>query len=71
MAAVQSTINHNMLVDEKQQTEQPEFRNEGGVDQNVDQHFVKHPLSDSLNEPSNQIIKFENTCLKKTIGQLS
>ena len=63
-----------MSANDKQQSEQPEFRNEGKVDQNVvqclDKCFESEPLLDNLmSETSNQTLESENILLKKTIAQ--
>ena len=74
MVEVQSTVDHIMPANEKQQSEQPNFSNEGEVDQNVvqcpDKYFGSDSLPDNLiTETSNQTIESENILLKKTIAQ--
>ena len=74
MVEVQSTVVHIMSANDKQQSEQPEFRNEGEVDQNVvqclDKRFDSEPLLDNrMTETSNQTLESENILLKKTIAQ--
>ena len=74
MVEVQSIVVHIMSANEKQQSEQPEFRNEGEVDQNVvqclDKSFESVPLLDNqMTETSNQTLESENILLKKTIAQ--
>jgi hypothetical protein len=73
MVEVQSTVDHIMPTNEKQQCEQPNFSNEGEVDQNVVQCLEKHSESESLpdnlmTETSNQTLESENILLKKTIA---
>ncbi|GKA97175.1 hypothetical protein Tco_0825069 [Tanacetum coccineum] len=58
----------------QQHAEQPEFNNEGKVDQDVEHHQVKSPLLDpsldnKTTEFSNQSLESENICLKKTVAQ--
>ncbi|GJY76940.1 hypothetical protein Tco_0482056 [Tanacetum coccineum] len=55
-------------------TEQPEFNNEGKVDQNAEQCHDIRPLpakltDDRTTELSNQLLESENVCLKKTVAQ--
>ncbi|GKA63196.1 hypothetical protein Tco_0762802 [Tanacetum coccineum] len=55
-------------------TEQPEFNNEGKVDQNAEQCHDIRPLPAKLTdnrttELSNQLLESENVCLKKTVAQ--
>jgi hypothetical protein len=74
MAKVQSTVDHIMPAYEKQQSEQPNFSNEGEVDQDVVQCLVIHSESESLpdnpiTETSYQTLESENLLLKKTIAQ--
>ena len=74
MVEVQSTVDHIMPTNEKQQCKQPNFSNEGEVDQNVVQCLEKHSESESLpdnlmTETSNQTLESENILLKKTIAQ--
>jgi hypothetical protein len=74
MVKVQSIVDHIMPANEKQQSEQPNFSNEGEVDQNVVQCLVKNSESESLpdnliTETSNQTLESENILLKKTIAQ--
>ncbi|GKA31896.1 hypothetical protein Tco_0718263, partial [Tanacetum coccineum] len=64
------------LVDTERQhhTEQPEFNNEGLVDQNAKQCHDIHPLpakltDNQITELLNQSLKSENICLKKTAAQ--
>jgi hypothetical protein len=76
MVEVQSTVVHIMPANEKQQSEQPNFSNEGEVDQNVVQCQDKHSESESLpdnlmTETSNQTLESENILLKKTIAQFN
>ncbi|GJW25525.1 retrovirus-related pol polyprotein from transposon TNT 1-94 [Tanacetum coccineum] len=58
----------------QQHTEQPEFNNEGEVDQNVDQCYDTRPLpailtNNRTTELSNQLLESKNVCLKKTVAQ--
>ncbi|GJU81411.1 hypothetical protein Tco_1283776 [Tanacetum coccineum] len=58
----------------QQHTEQPEFNNEGKVDQNAEQCHDIRPLpakltDDKTTELSNQSLESENVCLKKTVAQ--
>ncbi|GJS97380.1 hypothetical protein Tco_0804348 [Tanacetum coccineum] len=58
----------------QQNTEQPEFNNEGKVDQNAEQCHDICPLpakltDDKTTELSNQSLESENVCLKKTVAQ--
>ncbi|GKB08696.1 hypothetical protein Tco_0837008 [Tanacetum coccineum] len=58
----------------QQHTEQPEFINEGEVDQNAEQCHEICPLpakltDDKTTELSNQLLESENVCLKKTVAQ--
>jgi hypothetical protein len=74
MIEVQSTVDHIKPANEKRQYEQPNFSNEGEVDQNVVQCQDKHSESVSLpdnlmTETSNQTLESETILLKKTIAQ--
>nr|GEW20295.1 hypothetical protein [Tanacetum cinerariifolium] len=74
MVEVQLTGEYNVLDIEQQHTEQPEFINEGGIDQNTKQCHDKHPLLAKLTDNkktklSHQSLEFENICLKKTVSQ--
>jgi hypothetical protein len=74
MVEVQSTVDHIMPANEKRQSEQPNFSNEGEVDQNVVQCQDKHSESESLPDnpitvTSYQTLESENILLKKTIAQ--
>ncbi|GKA20957.1 hypothetical protein Tco_0700946 [Tanacetum coccineum] len=74
MAEVQTTAEINVFSTGQQQTEQPEFNNEGEVDQNVEQCHDTCPLSANVNDKQtteliNQSLEFENICLKKTVAQ--
>ncbi|GJY84241.1 hypothetical protein Tco_0497617 [Tanacetum coccineum] len=74
MAEVQTTVKINVFATGQQHTEQPEFNNEGEVDQNAKQCHDTHPLSAKLTdtqttELSNQSLKSENICkIFKTVG---
>ncbi|GJZ50090.1 hypothetical protein Tco_0604280, partial [Tanacetum coccineum] len=73
MAEVQTT-EINVFATGQQHTEQPEFNNEGEVDQNVEQCHDTCPLPANVNdnqtiELTNQSLEFENICLKKTVAQ--
>ncbi|GKC24150.1 hypothetical protein Tco_1026300 [Tanacetum coccineum] len=74
MAEVQLIADHNVFATGQQYTKQPEFNNEGEVDQNVEQCHDTCPLPVKLTdnqttELSNQSIKSENIHLKKTVAQ--
>ncbi|GJX34415.1 hypothetical protein Tco_0245972 [Tanacetum coccineum] len=74
MAEVQTTAEINIFATGQQHTEQPEFNNEGKVDQNAEQCHDTCPLPATLTdnqttELSNQSLEFENICLKKTVAQ--
>ncbi|GJZ60319.1 hypothetical protein Tco_0616135 [Tanacetum coccineum] len=61
------------MIHRQQHTEQPEFNNEGEVDQNAEQcHDTCHlpaKLTDKKTiELSNQLLESENVCLKKTVA---
>ncbi|GJR78587.1 hypothetical protein Tco_0149372 [Tanacetum coccineum] len=65
MVEVQTTAEINIFATGQQHTEQPEFNNEGKVDQNVEQCHDTCPLPAKLTdnqttELSNQSLKFEN-----------
>ncbi|GJZ23283.1 hypothetical protein Tco_0560742 [Tanacetum coccineum] len=73
MAEVQITFKINVFAIGQQHTEQPEFNNEGEVDQNAEQCHDTCPflkLTDNqITELSNQSLESENICLKKTVAQ--
>ncbi|GJT56640.1 hypothetical protein Tco_0991694 [Tanacetum coccineum] len=74
MAEVQMTAEINVFAIGQQHTEQPEFNNEGEVDQNAEQCHDTCPLPAKLTdkkttELTNQSLEFENICLKKTVAQ--
>ncbi|GJW55749.1 hypothetical protein Tco_0099834 [Tanacetum coccineum] len=71
---VQTTAEINIFATRQQHTEQPEFNNEGEVDQNAEQCHDTCPLPANVNdnqttELTNQSLEFENICLKKTVAQ--
>ncbi|GJV08278.1 hypothetical protein Tco_1345934 [Tanacetum coccineum] len=73
-AEVQTTADDNVSATGQQHTEQPEFINEGEVDQNAEQCHDICPLpakltDDKTTELSNQSLESENVCLKKTVAQ--
>ncbi|GKB83600.1 hypothetical protein Tco_0950495 [Tanacetum coccineum] len=73
MAEVQTTAEINVFVIGQQHTEQPEFNNEGEVDQNAEQCHDTCPLLAKLTDNQttqllNQSFESENVCLKKTIA---
>ncbi|GJZ59687.1 hypothetical protein Tco_0615503 [Tanacetum coccineum] len=73
-AEVQMTTNNNVSAKGQQHTEQPEFINEGEIDQNAEQCLDTCPLpakltDDKTIELSNQLLESENVCLKKTVAQ--
>ncbi|GJR51702.1 hypothetical protein Tco_1402223 [Tanacetum coccineum] len=74
MTKVQKTVEINVFAIGQQHTEQPEFNNEGEVDQNAKQCHDTRPLPAKLTDNqttklSNQSLKSEITCLKKTVAQ--
>ncbi|GJX89206.1 hypothetical protein Tco_0341220 [Tanacetum coccineum] len=74
MAEVQTTAEINIFATGQQHTEQPEFNNEGKVDQNAEQCHDIRPLpakltDDKTIELSDQSLESENVCLKKTVAQ--
>ncbi|GJQ96877.1 hypothetical protein Tco_0008016 [Tanacetum coccineum] len=74
MAEVQTTTEINIFATGQQHTEQPEFNNEGEVDQNAEQCHDTCPLPAKLTdnqttELSNQSLESENIRLKKTVAQ--
>ncbi|GJS77810.1 hypothetical protein Tco_0727691 [Tanacetum coccineum] len=74
MADVQLSADNNVFATRQQHTEQPEFNNEGEVDQNAEQCHDTCPLPAKLTdnqtiELSNQSLEYENTYLKKTVAQ--
>ncbi|GJZ66420.1 hypothetical protein Tco_0623116 [Tanacetum coccineum] len=74
MAEVQTTAEINIFATGQQHTEQPEFNNQGKVDQNAEQCYDTCPLpakliDDKTTELSSQSLKSENVCLKKTVAQ--
>ncbi|GJU14223.1 hypothetical protein Tco_1142189 [Tanacetum coccineum] len=74
MAEVQTTADDNVSATGQQHTEQPEFNNEGEVDQNAEQCHDIRPLPAKLTdnmttELSDQSLESENVCLKKTVAQ--
>ncbi|GJY12463.1 hypothetical protein Tco_0381772 [Tanacetum coccineum] len=74
MAEVQMTADDNVSATGQQHTEQPEFINEGEVDQNAEQCHDIRPLpakltDDKTIELSDQSLESENVCLKKTVAQ--
>ncbi|GJX85043.1 hypothetical protein Tco_0335817 [Tanacetum coccineum] len=67
MAEVQTTAEINIFATGQQHTEQPEFINEGEVDQNAEQCHDIRPLpakltDDKTTELSNQSLESENVC---------
>ncbi|GKB91545.1 hypothetical protein Tco_0963817, partial [Tanacetum coccineum] len=74
MAKVQTTAEINIFATGQPHTEQPEFNNEGEVDQNAEQCHDTCPLPAKLTdnqttELSNQSLESENIRLKKTVAQ--
>ncbi|GKB69782.1 hypothetical protein Tco_0931194 [Tanacetum coccineum] len=74
MAEVQLIADHNVFATRQQHTEQPEFNNEGEVDQNAEQCHDKCPLpakltDNQITEHSYQSLESENICVKKTVAQ--
>ncbi|GJT84548.1 hypothetical protein Tco_1066265 [Tanacetum coccineum] len=73
MAEVQTTAKINIFATGQQHTEQPEFNNEGEVDQNAKQCHDTCPLPATLTDNQktkllNQSLKSENIHLKKTVA---
>ncbi|GJT29803.1 hypothetical protein Tco_0910078, partial [Tanacetum coccineum] len=73
-AEVQITTNNNVSAKGYQHTEQPEFINEGEINQNAEQCHDTCSLpakltDDKTIELSNQLLESENVCLKKTVAQ--
>ncbi|GKD93923.1 hypothetical protein Tco_1373760, partial [Tanacetum coccineum] len=73
-AEAQMTTNNNVSAKGQQHTKQPDFINEGEIDQNVEQCHDTCPLPAKLTDDktiklSNQLLESENVCLKKTIAQ--
>ncbi|GKB02480.1 hypothetical protein Tco_0830569 [Tanacetum coccineum] len=73
---IQTTEEKNTLMHwmRQQHTEQPEFNNEGKVDQNAEQCHDIRPLpakltDDKTIELSDQSLESENVCLKKIVAQ--
>nr|GEZ95233.1 hypothetical protein [Tanacetum cinerariifolium] len=74
MTEVQTTAEINVFAIGQQHTEQPEFNNEGEVDQNAKECHDTCPLPAILTdnqtpEHSYQTLEYENICLKKTVAQ--
>ncbi|GJX44232.1 hypothetical protein Tco_0260908 [Tanacetum coccineum] len=74
MAEVQTSAEINIFATGQQHTEQPEFNNEGKVDQNAEQCHDIRPLPAKLTdnitpELSDQSLESENIRLKKTVAQ--
>ncbi|GKD85174.1 hypothetical protein Tco_1356328, partial [Tanacetum coccineum] len=70
---VQTTAEINIFATGQQHTEQPEFNNEGEVDQNAEQCHDTCPLPTTLTDNqttalSNQSLESENIRLKKTVA---
>ncbi|GJZ75551.1 hypothetical protein Tco_0640016 [Tanacetum coccineum] len=75
MAEVHFPAEHNVLANEQQHVEQPEFNNEGRVDQDAEQCQVKSPLlkpspDNKKTKFSNQSLESKNISLKKIVAQL-
>ncbi|GJU23059.1 hypothetical protein Tco_1156401 [Tanacetum coccineum] len=73
MAEVQLSAECNVFATGQQHAEQPEFNNEGRVDQDVEQCQVKSPMlepspDNKTTESSNHSLESENICLKKTVA---
>ncbi|GKD81901.1 hypothetical protein Tco_1348740 [Tanacetum coccineum] len=74
MAEVQTTAKIIVFAIGQQHTEQPEFNNEGEVDQNAEQCHDACPFPAKLTdnqiiEHSYQSLESKNICLKKTVAQ--
>ncbi|GJR06688.1 hypothetical protein Tco_0529672 [Tanacetum coccineum] len=81
MVEVQMTTEYNVLASGQQHAEQPEFNNEGGVDQDAEQYQVKSPLLDVelfkmkdmvekevYNELSNKFLQLKKHCISLEIS---
>ncbi|GJY06991.1 hypothetical protein Tco_0374045 [Tanacetum coccineum] len=73
IAKVQMIVEINVFATRQQHIEQPEFNNKGEVDQNAEQCHDTCSLPTKLTdnqtpELSNQSLKSENICLKKTVA---
>ncbi|GJV13647.1 hypothetical protein Tco_1355188 [Tanacetum coccineum] len=73
MDEVQLTAECNVFATRQQHTKQPEFNNEGEVDQNAEECHDKRPLlaqltDNQITELSYQYLTSKNICLKKTIA---
>nr|GEU29617.1 hypothetical protein [Tanacetum cinerariifolium] len=71
MVELQTTAKINIFPIRQHHAEQPEFNNEGEVDQNAEECHDTYPLPVILTdnqtpEHSYQTLEFENICLKKT-----
>ncbi|GJV45009.1 hypothetical protein Tco_1429545 [Tanacetum coccineum] len=75
MAEVQTTAEINIFATGQQHTEQPDFNNEGNVDQNAEQCHDIRPLPAKLTDEQtielskNHQLESENVCLKKIVAQ--
>ncbi|GKB53706.1 hypothetical protein Tco_0904459 [Tanacetum coccineum] len=74
MAEVQTTAEINVFAIGQQHTEQPEFNNEGEVDQNAEQCHDTCPLpatltDNQITELSHQPLESKNIHLQKTVAQ--
>ncbi|GJS58898.1 hypothetical protein Tco_0653682 [Tanacetum coccineum] len=74
MAEVKLTAEYNVFATGQQHTKQPEFNNEGEVDQNVKQcHDIRtlpaQLTNNHITKLSYQSIESENICLKKIVAQ--
>ncbi|GJW98310.1 hypothetical protein Tco_0180118 [Tanacetum coccineum] len=73
MVEVQLTVDNNVFATRQHHTKQPEFNNEGEVDQDAEQYHDIRPLpaistDNQITELSNQYLESENTCLEKTVS---
>nr|GEV73531.1 alpha/beta hydrolases superfamily protein [Tanacetum cinerariifolium] len=74
MAEVQTTAEINVFAIGQQHTAQPEFNNEGEVDQYAEQchdkcHMPAKLIDNQTTKLPNQSLESENICLKKTVAQ--
>nr|GEV29536.1 hypothetical protein [Tanacetum cinerariifolium] len=74
LAKVQTTAEINVFAIGQHHTEQPEFNNEGEVDQNAKECHDTCPLpailtDNQIPEHLYQSLEFKNICLKKTVAQ--
>ncbi|GKF56518.1 hypothetical protein Tco_0166858 [Tanacetum coccineum] len=74
MTQVQLTAECNVFATRQRHTEQPEFNNEGEVDQDAKQchdtsHLPANLTDNQITELLNQSLESKNICFKKTVAQ--